>query len=36
MQNSLSKEGNILEFATKSAENTKGVSVPNELANRGG
>ena len=36
MQNSLSKEGNILEFATKSAENTKGVSIPNELANRGG
>ena len=33
MQNSLNKEGNILEFATKSADTAKGVSIPSELSN---
>ena len=37
MQNSLSKEGNILEFAAKSSDTSRGVSIPNELsANRAG
>ena len=36
MQNSLSTEGKVLEFATKANEAAKGMSVPNELTNRTG
>ena len=32
MQNSLNKEGNIVEFTSKSAVEFKGATVPNELS----
>ena len=32
MQNSLNKEGNIVEFTSKTADSFKGVSVPSELS----
>ena len=34
MQNSLSTEGKVLEFTTKSTDTAKGVSIPGELTNR--
>ena len=34
MQNSLSKEGNVLEFTSKTNEAVKGISVPGELTGR--